>query len=116
MSLSLSQQKISKLEQSETIDEDTLNRIADALEISADAIKNFDHEAIINNTSNSTISTGTNFNAIEKIIELYERLIESEKDKNAILSLNTPLKLINEDDTLGNYLKQHTSTLNKRNN
>lgn len=115
LSLSLSQQKISKLEQSETIDDDTLGRIADALEISVDAIKNFDHEAIINNTSNNTMVSGTNFNAIEKIIELYERLIESEKDKNAILSLNTPLKLINEEDTLGGYLKQHTSTLNKRN-
>ena len=115
LSLSLSQQKISKLEQSENIDDDTLSRIADALEVSVEAIRNFDHEAIINNSYNQQIATNPSFNPIDKIIELYERLIESEKDKNAILSLNSPLKL-KEEDSLSTYIKQHSNILNKRNN
>ncbi|MCG8323081.1 MAG: helix-turn-helix domain-containing protein [Cytophagales bacterium] len=40
--LGLSQQKISKIEQSETVDDDTLEKVAEALGVTKDAIQNFD--------------------------------------------------------------------------
>ncbi len=99
--LSVSQQKVSKLERSEIIDEDTLRRIAGALQVSVDIINNFDEGILINNTNavvstsdfdhNTTVSN-QGFKPIEKIIELYERLIESERDKNIILASVASLK------------------------
>ncbi len=115
LTLAISQQKISKLEQSERIDEETLCKIADALGISVESIKNFDETAIINNSCVSHTMANANFDAMEKIIELYERLIESEKDKNALLSLSCNLKAAQEDSTISNYLNKHTGTLSKRN-
>lgn len=114
LTLSISQQKISKLEQSENIDDDTLSKIADALEVSVESIRNFDEHVILNNFS--TKHSPADFDAMEKIIELYERLIESEKDKNALLSLNNNLRDIKEETTLSSYFKQHSGGLNKRNN
>ncbi len=62
------------------------------LKISPEAIKNFDEEAAINyfNTFNDN-STGAfqnyhcTFNPIDKIVELYEALVKSEKEKVEIL-------------------------------
>ncbi len=81
-----SQQTVSKLEQSEDIDDDRLQKIATALEVSIDAIKNFSEEAAINIIS-STLhdnagSVNYNFNPVEKIVELYERLLETERKHN----------------------------------
>lgn len=86
--LGLSQGTLSKLEQSATIDEDKLRQIADALEVSVDAIKNFNEDAIVNNIQNNYDSSVVNsqinyqFNSIEKIVELYERMLAAEKKKN----------------------------------
>lgn len=81
-----SQQTVSKLEQLEDIDDDRLQKIATALEVSVDAIKNFSEEAAINIIS-STLhdnagSVNYNFNPVEKIVELYERLLETERKHN----------------------------------
>ena len=82
--LGVSQQSISKLEQSEHIDDDKLEVIAKALGVSAEAIKKFDEEAAINIFSNtyhdSSASLHYTFNPIEKIVELYERMLK-EKDQ-----------------------------------
>lgn len=88
----LSQQTISKIEQSETIDDDKLERIAEALEITADAIKNFNEEAAVNiiaNTVNnhdnsSLVNYYPTFNPIDKIVELYDKLL---KEKDEIIEL-----------------------------
>ena len=93
------QQKISLLEQKETIDDDLLERISKALKVPVEAIKNFDERAAINIISNTfhedafINNTGTfNINPVEKWIEaleenkkLYERLLQSEKDKVELL-------------------------------
>ncbi len=105
-SLSFSQQKISKLEQMESIDESTLGRIADALELSVEVIKNFDQENVINScfaVPQQAYHSAPNqdFNAIEKIIELYERLIASEKEKNAILSSKIAWMNTEESEQMG---------------
>lgn len=90
--LSYSQQKISKLEQAESIDENVLCRIADVLQVSVETIISFNQETVINNqVVNETRHTDAmtaqaDFKLFSKIMELYERLLESEKDKNLILA------------------------------
>jgi transcriptional regulator with XRE-family HTH domain len=97
--LNVSQQTISRIEQSETVDEQMLEQIASILGVSAEGIKNFSEEAVFNiisntfnNTSNDTstlIASSLNyqptFNTIEKIVELYERLLQSEREKVELL-------------------------------
>jgi len=77
--LGLSQQAISQLEQKETLDAPTLDKVAQALGISADAIRNFNEEATFNIISNNyhdhSSSVNYQFNPIEKIVELYQEKI-----------------------------------------
>lgn len=90
------QKKISQLEQKELIDDPLLEQIAKLLKVPVEAIKNFDEEAavnIISNTVNNHDNANGNslfnyyptFNPIDKIIELYEALVKSEKEKNELL-------------------------------
>ena len=93
--LGLSQQAISALEQKEAIDKDMLEKIAKVLKVSPEAIKNFSEETAINiisNTFNSHDSSTMNavncyptFNPLEKMVELYEALLKSEREKIALL-------------------------------
>ena len=90
--LGLSQQAVSQLEQKEALDSELLERVARALKVSPDTIKNFNEEAAINVIGNnyhdnatSNVNYHCNFNPIEKIVELYERLLKSEKEKNELL-------------------------------
>ncbi|KAF2341384.1 helix-turn-helix domain-containing protein [Flavobacterium tistrianum] len=95
--LGISQQTISTIENSETIEEDRLSEIAKALGVTVEAIKNFSEDGMINyfNTFNDAVS-GNNFNhyntctfnPLDKLMEtveenkkLYERLLQAEKDK-----------------------------------
>lgn len=100
--LGISQQAISKLEQSEEIEDATLEKIAKVLGVSAEAIKNYSDEAVINNIQNNyegSHNHGSNgnhynctFNPLDELIkalnankELYERLLASEKEKVDLL-------------------------------
>ena len=98
--LGMNQQKISLLEQKETIEPDILQEIASALKVPVEAIKNFDEERTIYNIScnfsdnavNNNAINIQNINPIEKWIEaleenkkLYERLLQSEKEKVEML-------------------------------
>jgi transcriptional regulator with XRE-family HTH domain len=87
------QQRISLLEQKETIDEPMLKQVAGALKMPVEAIENFDEEAAVNIISN-TFENGSigyqrneqcNFNPIDKMVELYEALLKSEREKIALL-------------------------------
>jgi transcriptional regulator with XRE-family HTH domain len=79
--LGVSQQAISKLEQSEHIDDEKLEMVGKALGVSPQAIKNFNEESAINyfnNTYNDHASSHGhyyNFSPIEKIVEIYESKI-----------------------------------------
>jgi transcriptional regulator with XRE-family HTH domain len=85
------QRKISLLEQKELIEEELLSQVAKVLKVPVEAIKNFDENAavsVIANTftsnDNSTLNAINNycsFNPIDKIVELYEALVKSEKEK-----------------------------------
>jgi transcriptional regulator with XRE-family HTH domain len=91
--LGINQQSVSAMENSETIDDKKLAEVAKALGVSVEAIKNFTEENMINYFNsfydNST-STGINgmfnpthctFNPLDKVIELYERMVQAEKEK-----------------------------------
>ncbi|MDB5024583.1 MAG: transcriptional regulator [Mucilaginibacter sp.] len=102
--LGISQQAVSKIEQSEKIEDEVLERVSQALGVTSDAVKKFNEEAAINyfNTFNdSTISDSSfnnfhcTFNPIDKIVELYnekvellERLLKSEQEKVELLKQN----------------------------
>jgi transcriptional regulator with XRE-family HTH domain len=100
--LGVSQQTVSRIEQSETIEDDVLAKVAGVLGVSADAIKNYSDEAVIYNIQNNYEGShnqgpvGThnicNFNPLDKLVELfeenkklYERLLQAEKEKNELL-------------------------------
>lgn len=93
--LGISQPAISKIEQQEEIDDDVLAKIGEALGVSPDIIKNFDEERAIYNINNNSFRDNTfeegataiaqQFNPVEKIVELYERLLKSEREKIELL-------------------------------
>ena len=93
MELGLSQQAISALEQKEAIDKEMLEKISKVLKVPVEAIKNFNGEStlsIIATTFNShdhSLSTNNNctFNPLDKIIELYERMLKEKDDLIATL-------------------------------
>ncbi|TCN57429.1 XRE family transcriptional regulator [Flavobacterium circumlabens] len=86
--LGTNQQAVSIMENSETIEEEKLAEVAKALGVSVEAIKNFSEEAVFNIIGNTfedhgSITTGNyhcTFNPLDKVIELYERLIQAEKE------------------------------------
>lgn len=100
--LGISQQAISKLEQSEEVEDSTLDKIAVVLGVSSEAIKNYSDEAVINNIQNNydnsivhagpAVNHNCTFNPLDELIkalnankELYERLLASEQEKVEIL-------------------------------
>lgn len=96
--LGISQPQVSKIEQQEEIEEELLKQIADILGVTPEAIKNFDDEKITYNINNyydihdieikdnaSNNFVAQQFNPIEKITELYERLLTSEREKIELL-------------------------------
>jgi len=87
------QQKVSLLEQKETIDTPLLQQISAALKIPVEAIQNFDEEQAVNVIANTysfqdfkdnAIASGFNyqpsFNPIDKMVELYERMLQQQKE------------------------------------
>lgn len=106
--LNVTPQDILELEEQETLDEETLEKVAGVLHVPVNAIKNWTKEATYNfiNTFNDNASLNTsaihsqnctfNSHPIDKVVELfeqkeelYERMLKSEQEKN-----NTLLKLI----------------------
>ena len=86
------QKKISMLEQKEEIDDSLLQQIAVHLKVPVEAFKSFDEETAINvignnyhDNSSSNVNYHCTFNPIDKIVELYEALVKSEKEKVEIL-------------------------------
>lgn len=95
--LGVNQQVISKIEKQEEIEEGLLTKIAEVLGISTEVIKDFDVEKTIFNISHhnyrdaniaegaTTYAIAQQINPLEKIVELYERLLKSEQEKIEIL-------------------------------
>ncbi|MCM0668170.1 MULTISPECIES: helix-turn-helix domain-containing protein [Flavobacterium] len=92
IAIGLSQQTVSNIESSETIDNEKLTEIAKALGVSIEAIENFSEESVFNffnNFYDNSSSQGNSFNQgmyatfnpLDKVVELYERLVQAEKEK-----------------------------------
>lgn len=98
-----SQKKVSLLEQREKVEEELMRQVAAVLNVPVEAIEKFDQEFAVNIISNSFTAhdqaTGfiynqnPTFNPLDKLLEvmeenkkLYERLLESEREKVALLS------------------------------
>lgn len=106
--LGVSQQTVSRMEQSEEVEDEILEKVAKVLGVPAASIKSFSDEGVINyfNTFNDHSfnngaynAFGCTFNPIEKWLEvleenkrlysekiaLLERLLQAEKEKNELL-------------------------------
>lgn len=84
------QKKVSLLEQKETVESDILAQVAKILKVPAEAIENFDEEQAVNVISNTFTSNDTStlnavnihptFNPLDKMVELYERMLQQQKE------------------------------------
>lgn len=96
--LGISQQAVSKIEQSESVEDEALEKIAKVLGVTSEAVKNFNEDTILNVISNTFTSNDSStlnainlqptFNPIDKVVELYERLLQSEREKLELLKQN----------------------------
>ena len=109
--LGISQQTVSKIEQSENVDDEMLEKMAKALGVNVEAIKSFDEESIVYNIIQNNYEGATNnthsenpqyqctFSPIDKLMEVVEEnkklykellkekeaVLKSEKEKVAML-------------------------------
>ncbi|HFK5543295.1 helix-turn-helix domain-containing protein [Elizabethkingia anophelis] len=88
------QKKISLLEQKESVEKDILEQVAKILKVPTEAIENFDEDSAINIIANTfhdsavanTFTEGAQanfhctFNPLDKMVELYERMIQQQKE------------------------------------
>lgn len=88
------QKKISLLEQKESVEKDILEQVAKILKVPTEAIENFDEDSAINIIANTfhdsavanTFTEGAQanfhctFNPLDKMVELYERMLEQQKE------------------------------------
>ena len=88
------QKKISQLEGKETIDDALMEEIARALKVPVEAIRNFDEKTgryhYLKHPARpggfgKTITPYSALTPIDKIVELYESLLKSEKEKVEML-------------------------------
>lgn len=92
--LGITKQAVSKMEQSEKIEDEKIRQVADALGVTEEGLKKFNEESVLYYTYNfyensgvtaasigaHNIETLNNF-PIEKTIELFEKLLQKEKEK-----------------------------------
>ena len=87
--LGTTQANVSRIEQSENVEEETLERVAKALGVSAETIKRYNGEIlfnILNNVFHDQSQVGYFHQGNEKKIEaLYDTLLKTEREKIAIL-------------------------------
>lgn len=99
--LGISQQKMSVIENTEELDDAKLNEIAKALDVPANAIKEYSDERVLNIINSTfhespfysnTVNYNPTFNPLDKLVEaydenkkLYERLLRAEKEKTSYL-------------------------------
>jgi transcriptional regulator with XRE-family HTH domain len=95
--LGVTQQTISRMENSEEVDDEKLAKVAEALGVSTDTIKTFNEESVINyiqnntfndtatNTSQNSYNYGTQDEALTMLINAYRELAETQKEHNRLL-------------------------------
>jgi len=94
--LYMTQQNFSVLEQKQEIESSIIDRIAKVMNIPSELIKNFDDEGVINiisstlHDSSGSVFYNPTFNPIDKIIELYDRIIQEKDEKIELLKQMGP--------------------------
>jgi len=92
--LGISQTEYSLIENSDTVDDQIIFQIAQIIKVTPEIIKEFNENqafySIENKVENTTITENAHgihqvFSPVEKVVELYERLLASEKEKIEIL-------------------------------
>lgn len=92
--LGVSQAEYSLIENSDLVDDQIIIQIAQILNVTPELIKEFNENqafySIENKVDNTTISENAHgihqiFSPVEKVVELYERLLASEREKIEIL-------------------------------
>ncbi|WP_286862265.1 MULTISPECIES: helix-turn-helix domain-containing protein [Sphingobacterium] len=90
--LDISKQAVSKMERARKIGQEKLAKVVYALNAPTDAIENFSQDRLVFHIQNMYDSSTAcahnlecNYNTLDKVIELYERLLQLEKDKVQIL-------------------------------
>jgi transcriptional regulator with XRE-family HTH domain len=92
--LGISKQAVSKMEQAEKIEDEKIKQVADALGVTEEGLKKFNEESVLYYTYNfyensgvtaasigaHNIETLNNF-PIEKTIEMFEKLLQKEREK-----------------------------------
>ena len=81
------------LEQKELIENDILDQVAKILKVPVQAIENFDEDSVINIVTNTfsdfkdnavaspvAMNYNCTFNPLDKMVELYERMLEQQKE------------------------------------
>lgn len=95
--LNISQTEMSIIENRDAVEDQLFEQIATALGVSVEFLDNFDENSalyhISNNIDNTTISENSQgisqvFNPLDKVIELYERLLRSEREKIELFKKN----------------------------
>lgn len=92
--LGISQAEYSLIENSDAVDDQIIFQIAQIINVTPEIIKEFNENqafySIENKVENTTITENAHgihqvFSPVEKVVELYERLLASEKEKIEIL-------------------------------
>jgi transcriptional regulator with XRE-family HTH domain len=87
--IGVSQATFSGYEKKDKLEQEVLEKIANALDIPIEAITELEEGTAINiinaHDNQSIINYYPSFNPIDKIAELYERLLKSEQEKVALL-------------------------------
>ena len=90
--LGISKQAVSKMEQTEQMDDERIKDISKALGVTEEGLKKFNEETVLYNTINfyencgvstSAVSNTHTFNnnfPLEKTIEMFEKLLKKERD------------------------------------
>ena len=87
--LGITKQAVSKIEQTEKFDDERLGEIASALGVTVDGLKSFNEETILYNTNNfyencgvkSAVSNTGNSFPVEQVIEIFEKLLDKQKEQ-----------------------------------
>ncbi len=94
--LGITKQAVSKMEQTEQLDDERLKVVAEALGVTEDGLKKFNEETVLYNTINfyencgvktSAVSNNHTFNnfPIEQAVEMFEKLLEKEREKYEVV-------------------------------
>lgn len=89
--LGITQPSVAKMESEETVSDERLEKVAEALGVTPEVIRNFDVDRVfyyINTVQSNSVGVVNGdciFNSGDKVAEIYERLIKSEQEKIELL-------------------------------